>query len=185
MYTLFIDTHSSLITIALVNDKECFVKEKESLMSHGKNLIPMIKELLDENKTYINSINNIIVINGPGSFTGIRVGLTVAKIISYALKISIKPISSLYSYLISSDIKDNKVCIIKDPKGYYVSAMDKDNKIILKEKYITDLEEIKEYKIVDNKLNIKKIYKQKDLKEVNVHSLKANYVKRIEALDND
>jgi len=181
MYTLFIDTHSSLITIALISDEEEILYQKESNHSHSKYLLPMIEELLEKNELTTKNINEILVVNGPGSFTGLRIGLTVAKTLAYSLKIPVKIISSVFAYLISSDEKENKVCVIEDTKGYFVGAFDKDNNLILEEKYIIDLDEINNYKQINNKLNIRNIYDySKNIKEIPVHSLKANYVKKIE-----
>lgn len=178
MYSLFIDTHSSLITVALINDEKIFYKEKESINSHSIYLIPMIKSLMDEHGLKYNELKEILVSNGPGSFTGIRIGLSVAKTLSYTLKIPIKTISSLVCYLTSSD-EENKMAVTEDNKGFFVAYV-KDNKIIEEyKKDITDLKKI--HKIVPNKLDLRKIYEYlKTQKEENVHSIKANYVKKIE-----
>lgn len=178
MYSLFIDTHSSLITIALINDKNIFLEEKESINSHSVYLIPMIKRLMEEHNLKYSELKEILVSNGPGSFTGIRIGLSVAKTLSYTLKIPIKTISSLTAYLISSDL-DNKMSIIKDNKGYFVAYI-KNNKII--EEYLTNIDNLQKKKnIVKNRLDLRKIYEYlKNKKEENVHGIKANYVKKIE-----
>ena len=135
---LFIDTHDELITIALKAKDNLYIKTKESEYSHSVYTMPMIAEIFDENNLDIKDLDKIIVVNGPGSFTGIRIGLSIAKTIAYALNIKINTISSLLTYLISSNIKENKMAVIEDNKGYYISAMDKDNNIILEEQYVTE-----------------------------------------------
>lgn len=176
---LFIDTHASLITIALKTSKNLFIKTQESESSHSIYTIPMIENIFKENNLDIHNLSKIIVVNGPGSFTGIRIGLSIAKTMAYALKISINTISSLKAYLISSDIKDNKIAIIEDNKGYYISAFDKDNNTIVEECYKE--ENIYDYKEVDYKLNIDKIIEYlKNEKSENPHFIKANYIKKIE-----
>ena len=102
---LFIDTHDELITIALKTKDDLYIKTKESEYSHSVYTMPMIAEIFDENNLDIKDLDKIIVVNGPGSFTGIRIGLSIAKTIAYALNIKINTISSLLAYLISSDIK--------------------------------------------------------------------------------
>ena len=47
--------------------------------------MPMIASIFDENNLDIKDLDKIIVVNGPGSFTGIRIGLSIAKTIAYAL----------------------------------------------------------------------------------------------------
>lgn len=181
MYSLFIDTHNSSILVALTDGKTVIKSEKESNFSHSKLLLPTFKTLLNNNKISLKDINEIIVVNGPGSFTGIRIGLSVAKTLAYCLNIPIKPISSLTAYLVSN-ISDNKLAIIEENKGYYISAFDKDNNQILEEQYLKDIEEYKsKYNIVKNELNILQIYNySKNLQTINSHLIKANYIKKIE-----
>ena len=76
---LFIDTHDELITIGLEYNDKLFIKTKESEYSHSIFTMPMIKEIFEENNLNINDLDKVIVINGPGSFTGIRIGITIAK----------------------------------------------------------------------------------------------------------
>ena len=115
---LFIDTHAELITVALKTKDNLFIKTKESEYSHSIYTMPMIEELFKENNLNVKDLKKIIVVNGPGSFTGIRIGVSIAKTMAYALKIDINTISSLTAYLISSDLNENKKAVIEDNKGY-------------------------------------------------------------------
>ena len=75
MTTLFISTYTNKLTIGLLtNGKVISLKEINSIKSHSIYLIPTIKDILAENKLDIKEIKEIIVINGPGSFTGVRLG---------------------------------------------------------------------------------------------------------------
>ena len=175
---LFIDTHDSLITIGLKIDDKLFIKNKESEYTHSVYVMPMIEEIFKENNVKVNDLKKIIVINGPGSFTGIRIGLSIAKTMAYALKIDINTISSLTAYLISSDYNGDKMCIIEDNKGSYLSVFDSKNKSILDECYM--LNNPYKYHVVDNKLDISKIIDYcSTLKSENPHFIKANYIKKI------
>jgi len=178
--TLFIDTHDSLITIALKTEEKLYIKTKESNYSHSIYVMPIIEELFSENNFDLKDLNKIIVVNGPGSFTGIRIGLTIAKTLAYTLNIDINTISSLKAYLVSSELTDaNRMCIIEDNKGYYVLAVDDKNNVLIEESYVDSIPE--GYKIVNNSLDINKIIDYlKDEKSENVHHIKSNYVKRIE-----
>ena len=176
---LFIDTHSELITIALKNNNDLFIKTKESEYSHSIYTMPMIEEIFKENNLDVKSLKKIIVVNGPGSFTGIRIGLSIAKTMAYALKIDINTISSLTAYLVSNDTKENKAAIIEDNKGYYISVFDKNNKPI-KDEYYSEVNDC-EYEVVEQKLDINKIIDYcKNMTSENPHFVKANYVKKIE-----
>ena len=176
---LFIDTHTELITIALKTNDNLFIKTKESEYSHSIYTMPMIEELFKENNLNVKDLDEIIVVNGPGSFTGIRIGLSIAKTIAYALNLKIHTISSLKAYLISSDIKEEKMAVIEDNKGYYVCAFDKNNNTIVEETYLE--ENPYQYKEVDYRLDINKIIEYcNKLESENPHHIKANYIKKIE-----
>lgn len=177
---LFIDTHAELITVALKNNDDLFIKTKESEYSHSIYTMPMIEELFKENNLDVHDLKKIIVVNGPGSFTGIRIGLSIAKTIAYALKIDINTISSLTAYLISSDLKEKRKAVIEDNKGYYISVFDENDNNIVPE-YYSETDEC-EYPIVDEKLDVNKIIEYcKNIESENPHFVKANYIKKIEA----
>ncbi len=176
---LFIDTHTELITIALKTNDNLFIKTKESEYSHSIYTMPMIEELFKENNLNVKDLDEIIVVNGPGSFTGIRIGLSIAKTIAYALNLKIHTISSLKAYLISSDINEEKMAVIEDNKGYYVCAFDKNNNTIVEETYLE--ENPYQYKEVDYRLDINKIIEYcNKFESENPHHIKANYIKKIE-----
>ncbi len=175
---LFIDTHSELITIGVQNNNKIYKKEKISEYNHSSLVLPLIKELFYENKIDIKEIKEIIVVNGPGSFTGIRIGLVIAKTMAYLLDIDIKTVSSLTAYLISNVSNEEKLCVIKDNKGYYQAVFDKNNKPVIEEHYSEN--KISNYKEVDLILDINKIIEySKLIPKSNYHDIKANYVKKI------
>ncbi len=181
---LFIDTHDHLITIALKNNDKLFVKTQESEFSHSIYTLPMIESIFKENNLNIHDLCKIIVVNGPGSFTGIRIGLSIAKTLAYALKIDINTISSLTAYLISSNLKENKKAVIKDNKGYYISAFDENNNPLVDEFY-SEIDNI-EYKEVSYNLDVDKIINYcSNFNSENPHHVKANYIKKIEVEKND
>ncbi len=176
---LFIDTHAELITIALKNKDKLYVKTKESEYSHSIFTMPMIEEIFKENKLDIKDLKKIIVVNGPGSFTGIRIGLSIAKTIAYALKIDINTISSLTAYLVSNNTNEKRKAVIEDNKGYYISVFDKDNKVLVPEYYSE--EDNEDYPQVEEKLDVEKIIEYcSNMKSENPHFVKANYIKKIE-----
>ena len=180
MYTLFIDTHDSLITISLVNENDIITKTKESTYAHAVYLMPMIKSMFKENNLTVKDIKNIVAVNGPGSFTGLRIGLSVAKTMAYSLNVPIYLISSLTSYLVSDSTKSIKQAVIEDNKGYYVSVFDKDNNVLIDETYTENLDDYQNYTVKES-LDIKSVvdYALKT-KAIDAHLVRANYVKKIE-----
>lgn len=184
--TLFIDTHCSLITIGLIDEENIFVVEKESDKSHSIYLLPMIEKLLESNELKLTDLKSVIVVNGPGSFTGVRIGFSVAKMLSYSLNIPIRTISSLYAYLISNESNKNKTCVVEDSKGYYISKADKNNKIIQEETYVSNLTNLENLDVIENKIDLRMIYEAiKNIEPTDVYLVKANYIKKIEAEKNE
>ena len=104
MYSLYIDTHDNKIVIGLYKDGLIIDNNiKESSRNHSDFTMPMIREILINNSITIKDLNEIIVVNGPGSFTGCRIGITIAKTYSWALNIPISTITSLEAMALSND----------------------------------------------------------------------------------
>ena len=121
----FREAHSKFFEGKLRKGEEVYYKEKLSERSHSIFLLPMISETMNELDIDFEDIKNIVAVNGPGSFTGIRIGLSVAKTISYAKNIPVYLVSSLASMLVSCDVCEDKIAIIVDSKGYFICVFDK------------------------------------------------------------
>lgn len=191
MYTLFISTFSELITIGLLKDgKEIDRLEQVSSRNHSVYTIPMIEELLNKNEIKTNYLNEIIVVNGPGSFTGVRIGVTIAKTLAYTLDITIKTITSLEAYAVSYTSDKNKLVTIPDLKGKYIGYFTKDNDLLSNYIYLNNkeydkyIEDKKEYLIENDSFNLNDIYNYLKNKEgINPHLVNPIYIKGIDALN--
>lgn len=191
MNTLFISTYQELIEIGLLRDGKLITKKDQlSNRNHSIYTIPLIKEILDENKIDVKNLNEIIVIDGPGSFTGVRLGITVAKTLAYTLNIPIKCLSSIEVLAVSSN-SQKAIIIVEDPKGKYYGIID-DNEAVNEIKYASnkEFEELiktsyEDYQIINNiRLDLEKIYiYAANIKPTPAHAVKARYVKGIEALN--
>lgn len=139
MKILYIDTTTSYLYIGLVVDGKLLGEVKEN---YGKDLskfaLPKIAELLEKNDQKPNDIHKIIVVNGPGSFTGIRVGVAIVKTYAYSLKKEVIEISSLEAMALSSKTEaECKIPIIDARRGYVYGAIyNKELKPILKAQYM-------------------------------------------------
>lgn len=81
MYKLLIDCASNYLIIALFkNDVLLFSLKKNNDKKHTENALTEIINTLEQNNLSKQDINQLLVVSGPGSFTGIRVALTIAKI---------------------------------------------------------------------------------------------------------
>lgn len=189
MYSLFIDTHNDLMVVGLYNNTKVLSIEKfKSNQSHSNNLVLMIDKVCNQNNIKINDLKEIIVVSGPGSFTGIRIGVTVAKTLAYALNISIKTISSLELKAVSSISKKLKVCVEGDKNGYFVGLFNgnrlQNDMFYLSTKGFEDYLKSNNYikNVVDEiTLDYQAIYDYvKTLPSLNCHEVKPLYVKIIE-----
>lgn len=190
MYSLFIDTHFSDVILILY--KNGIIVDKIVLCSclkHSLVTMPSIKDLLDRNNLQPNKLGEIIVVNGPGSFTGVRIGVTIAKAMAYSLNIPIKVIDSLLLKAVSVDSDVDEFYVsIEDKNGAYIGLFNK-NKLLTGENYSyiakNDYLKMKESNVIYNEIDIdyEKVYDcLSKIDSVNVHSVKPLYVKNIEAL---
>lgn len=191
MYTLFISTYDSLITIGLLKEgKKLSFKETISERSHSIYLIPTIEKVLFDSKITPQDLNEVIVIKGPGSFTGVRLGITVAKTLAYTLNLKIKTITSIDALAISESTLTRKIVTIDDNKGTFYGIYENNQLInqlnyLSKEEFKQILSIEKNSKLINNAiLDLEKIYNYLLNKEhENPHGIKAVYVKRIEVLN--
>lgn len=115
MKTLFIDTHYADINLHLYVDKKLYKKEEVIGQKQNSTLImPLLSKLL-KNEDY----DEILVVNGPGSFTGVRLGVTIAKTLAFTLKKPIKVIDYLDMMNVSLSSKDHIVGL-SDGNGYFI-----------------------------------------------------------------
>lgn len=121
MNTLYIDTHSSDIVLILFQDGKVLNKLENHDTIHQSSLImPYIEKLLKEADLSVHDLTDIIVINGPGSFTGIRLGVTIAKAFSYTLSIPLRVMSSILIKAVSNREKGHHWFLETEKNGYFV-----------------------------------------------------------------
>jgi tRNA threonylcarbamoyladenosine biosynthesis protein TsaB len=88
--TLKIDTSSNKqisVELNIDDKKERIVQDSTFLKSEAG--LPAIEKLLNQNKLDIEGIERVDVVRGPGSFTGLRVGVAIANALSFLLKIPV------------------------------------------------------------------------------------------------
>lgn len=202
MKYLYIDTSSSYLYTGIVDNDKLVNEVKEEF---GQNLskitLPKIASLFEKANISPQEIDKIIVVNGPGSFTGIRIGITIAKTYAWSLNIPITTIYSLEAMAISSKRKTIHVPIINARRGFIFGAIyDENYNEILKPQHIKleklqeQLESIPKYEIISNdefdcfnvieKYNpdIEKIVNRFCNKDnINPHAVNPEYLKLTEA----
>ena len=189
LYTLFIDTHDKNVLIILYNDGKILKSENLSTTNkHSEVAMPTIDKVLSESSININDISNIIVVNGPGSFTGERIAVTIAKTFAYSLKVPIRVIDALTILALGVDDSSEKIVALEDRNGAFVGKFDSNYKIIDSLQYMNKsmYSEFKD----NNKVNVdidvdyERVYEfAMTLKELNPHEVKPLYIKGISALN--
>lgn len=202
MISLFMDTHSKDLNIGLVNDNILLDEIKiRDLETHSNLFLCKVDEILKNNKLTPNDVDRIIVVNGPGSFTGIRIAVTDAKVFAWGLKKRIVTISSLKAYALSADFKDFIISVIDARRGYvYAAIYDSNYNEILGEKYMLLSELLDKVNNLDgnknfvgfcniDNINVSKpnldilsiVNYCKSLPDMNSHLVNPNYLKKTEA----
>lgn len=106
MFQIAVNTSLSHGHLALLKDQQVLSEKSwERAGSHSEILTPTFKGLLAENSLKPKDIGHIYCVIGPGSFTGIRVGLNFAKSMAYACDINVTPVNSLL--LLATNCQNN------------------------------------------------------------------------------
>lgn len=96
MRILAIDTSTSVLGIALMDEKKVYAETITNLTkNHSIKLMPIIDQLFTEVNWNPKDIDLIAVAKGPGSYTGVRIGVTTAKTYSWAMNIPLIGVSTL------------------------------------------------------------------------------------------
>ena len=205
MISLFIDTSMSNVSISIIKNNQILSIIQEDIPNeHSKYATSYVKKVIDDAGIDANDIDDILVVNGPGSFTGVRIGVTIAKTYGYLINKDIIPVSSLKSLAISSNKNEIVMSVIQaNRSNFYVGIYDREYNELIDEQFVSGnrlVELIQEYNpyIVSNDyyvlgkykfnkvgldiLRIVDYYKNKD--KINYHALVPNYLKLPQAMEN-
>ena len=183
MYTLIIDSATKVLYHALVKDdkviKEIYTKGQND---HAKNIVSLIEKMLKEENITVDNLDKIVCGIGPGSYTGVRMAVTVAKMLSSFKRIPLYEISTLK--LISSGESGKVLAMIDARRGNAFSAIYQDSNLVLSEAMRAKEEVMKEsYDAIVDESN----YKVDPIKAIaysvrheNPHSLNPNYLRETE-----
>lgn len=138
MKILAVDTSSAICSVAILEDDKLIDKnELDDGKTHSENLMPLLDELLKRNSIDIKDIEMIACTVGPGSFTGIRIGVATMKPIAEVLDVKVASVMSLEALARNVENKETIVSLI-DAKNNQVYAGIFDKNYNKKEEYIAD-----------------------------------------------
>ena len=118
MITLVFDTCFNKTYIVLKRDDDILsniVIESTDSNYHSVYLIPKIRDILVENNLLMSDIDVIGVNIGPGSFTGIRAGITIARVLAQQANLKLVGVNSLH-ILSKLNITDKKTLVVTDAR---------------------------------------------------------------------
>lgn len=117
MKVLAVDTSTMMSSISILDNYKIIadssINQKET---HSEMLVPLIKRMLDDLKIKASDIDLFAIAKGPGSFTGLRIGMTSLKAMAQSLDKPIIGISTLEG-MAYSILNDNYVLPIIDARG--------------------------------------------------------------------
>lgn len=124
---LHIETSTKVCSVALSMDGKLIdVREENSdQYIHGEVLTVFIEEILQKNKWKLNELNGVVITSGPGSYTGLRIGVSTAKGLCYALKLPLLSVNSLESiaYLAKKKHPNSRICAMIDARRMEVFSV--------------------------------------------------------------
>ncbi len=204
MISILLDTSYHNLVISVFEGRNRIYHLEESCgRDLSTKILPLIKDVLERVNVRITEVKKIYIVNGPGSFTGVRIGVTVAKTLAWALGIKIVSISELE--LLATINTDKKyVATMMDARRDYVYAGLYDTRLnelikgkhILKKEFLNSIKEnlsLEEVEFVSfdefPDVKVKKpiiepfkiIEKYYNDNGVEPHTLVPNYLKRTEA----
>ncbi len=157
MKTLSITTSSNICSVAILEDekliKQITINDGHT---HSEKLMPIIQQIFLKTNLNLNNINLLVCDNGPGSFTGIRIGIATIKAFSDSLNIPCIGVSALEALCYNVTTNNSIICSLIDAKnsnvyfglfklenGKYtsiqnLSAITLDNAIQILQKYKND-----------------------------------------------
>lgn len=176
MISLVLDSSNKELLVGLFKDNiKISLTNYKARQNQSELMIPEIDNILKKNNLNPKEINEIIVTNGPGSYTGIRIALTIAKIYAYSLNLPCYVVSSL-NILTSNNFNKETICLINARSNRSYIGIYKGKEVILKDSIKTNEEVLsiissyKDYLISGDLdyLNLKGINVDKALNMINL-----------------
>ena len=140
--TILLDTSNTSLNVAIYSE-DSFISSisYEAWQKQSELLIPELNKLLDNHHLDKKDIKDVMVCIGPGSYTGVRIAVTVAKIIAVALDVKIYGLSSLH--VLKDDDKPS-ICLINARSGRSYFGVYQGQEVVEEDRILTN-EQVKEY----------------------------------------
>ncbi|KRM71516.1 tRNA (adenosine(37)-N6)-threonylcarbamoyltransferase complex dimerization subunit type 1 TsaB [Lacticaseibacillus brantae] len=111
MNILALETSNQAMSVAVMADLEVLAEMTlNRKRTHSEQLMPTIDTLLQQSGLTVEDLNRIVVADGPGSYTGVRIAVTTGKTLAYTLGIDLVGVSSLA--VLAANIRDTSAVIV-------------------------------------------------------------------------
>ena len=142
MFTILLDSSNTSLTVGLAKDNQMLESVSyEAWQSQSEHMIPELNTLLDKYGVSRDEIKEVVVAIGPGSYTGVRIAITIAKTIASVIDCKVYTISSLRC---QKDRKNPSICVINARSGRSYVGVFEDEKILLEDCIMTN-DKVMEY----------------------------------------
>ena len=139
MKILAIDTSSEICSVAILEDERVIDEiNLDNGRTHSENLMPLIDEILKRNNFLVSDINLLACSVGPGSFTGIRIGVSSIKPIAEVLNLKIASVTSLVTLARNVEGKEKIIVSLIDARNDQVYCGVFDSNYNKLEEYMAD-----------------------------------------------
>lgn len=141
MYTILLDSSNTSLGVGIAKESILIgYTSYEAWQQQSEFMIPEINKLLEEFKVKNEEIDKVVVAIGPGSYTGVRIALTIAKIMAFSLNIPLYPVSSLHILK-----KENlpSICVVNARSNRSYVGIYHNETVIMKDTILTN-DEVKQ-----------------------------------------
>ena len=123
MYILALETTGPHASVAIINEEGTVVENSsDAVLNHLQHLMPMTQELLEKAGLQLGDMTAIAASQGPGSFTGIRIGVSSARALAQVMDMPTIAVPTLKSFAYNAPEFDGLICPVFDARRSQVFA---------------------------------------------------------------
>lgn len=112
MKFLALDTSTEACSVALALDGQILALDEVCPQQHSKRILPMVQQLLADAGVSLHQLDGIIFGRGPGSFTGVRIGVSVAQGLAFGADLPVFGVSTLAAMAQAAAVQQNATEVI-------------------------------------------------------------------------
>jgi tRNA threonylcarbamoyladenosine biosynthesis protein TsaB len=132
---LAIETAASILSAAIANEDEVFFTQTEAGTRHSELVMELLDNLMQEAAIKPKDLKGVVCMGGPGSFTGLRIGYSIAKGLALSLSIPFAPVPTLECIAYGEQFNSClTLAVIEARKNAYFYAFFKDGQRITEDK---------------------------------------------------